>query len=401
MTPREVARFTSDSLTGHRLRSALTLLAMSIGVAAVVVLTALGDGARKYVVDQFAALGTNLLIVLPGRSETTGGAPPLLGDIPRDLTVDDALALLRSPAIARVAPVIVGTAPAAHGRLEREVTVLGSTSEMRIMRHLDLSRGRFLPPGDPHRERPICVIGATIQEELFGGPHGLGRWVRIGDRRFRVVGVLASGNQSLGLDLGEVVIVPVASAQSLFDRYSLFRVVVEAKTRSSVERAKDDVESIIKDRHDGEDDVTVITQDAVLSTFDRVLSALTFGLAGIAAISLLVAGVLVMNVMLVSIAERTSEIGLLKALGATPAQIQVLFIAEAIALSFVGGLVGLAVGAAGAAVIDAAYPALSVRPPPWALGAAISIALATGVGFGVAPARRAARLDPVRALSGR
>ncbi len=401
MTALDTLRFTARSLRGYPVRTALTLLAMAIGVASVVVLTALGDGARRYVVEEFTALGTHMLIVLPGRSETTGAAPPLLGETPRDLTIDDAFALTRHRTVRRVAPIAVGAALASRGPLEREVTVVGTTAEFRDVRKLTMAGGRFLPGGNPHDEASVAVIGPTVREELFGARNPLGEWLRVGDRRFRVIGVLHSSGRSLGLDLDEMVVIPVASAQDLFNTSSLFRILVEAQSREAIPAAGEAVRAIVRERHDGEDDVTVIAQDAMLSTFDRVLKAMTYAVAGIAGISLAVAGVLVMNVMLVSVAQRVEEIGLLKALGAPPRQILGLFLAEAAGLSLAGALAGLLIGMLGSSLIGRVYPALPVSPPPWAILAAVGVALGTGVLFGIAPARRAAALDPVAALSRR
>ncbi len=397
----DVLRFAVGSLTGYRMRTALTLLSMAIGVAAVVVLTSLGEGARRYVTGEFAALGTHLLIVLPGRTETVGGAPPLLAETPRDLTIDDAVALARHRSIRRVAPIALGAAEVSHGSRSREVTIIGSTHDLKEIRRIELGGGKFLPPGNPHSQAPVAVVGAKIRKELFGSASPLGRWIRIGDRRFRVIGISTSEGRSLGLDLEEMVIVPVAAAQEMFNTFSLFRIMSEAGSRESISRARQDILTTIRQRHDGEEDVTVITQDAVLSTFDRVLRALTYGVGGIAAISLAVAGVLVMNVMLVSVTERTAEIGLLKAVGSSPAQILRLFLAEAVLLSVSGGLVGLGAGYLGASILRRMYPALPIQPPIWAVVAALATALATGLIFGVLPARRAAGLDPVSALSGR
>ena len=401
MSPGDRFRFAWQALASYPVRSGLILIAMAIGVAAVVVLTSLSDGARRYVTGEFAALGSNLLIVLPGRSETTGGPPPLMGETPRDLTLDDALALRRSPAVRRVAPVVIGAAPVSWKGKDREVLIFGSTAEFLQVRQLQMAQGRFLTPGDPRRASPVCVVGPTIRRELFGAAKALGEWLRVGDRRFRVVGVLGSRLHSIGLDLDEMVVVPVASAQSIFDAPSLFRILITAKSRDMLERARRDVLEMIKARHDGEDDITVITQDAVLATFDRVLRALTLTVGGIASISLVVAGILTMNVMLVAVAQRTSEVGLLKALGAPGRQILAIFLTEAALLALTGGCVGLAVGHVGNWLIGRLYPALPTGAPAWAVLAALAVALGAGLVAGVYPARRAARLDPVDALSRR
>jgi putative ABC transport system permease protein len=398
----DTLQFASGSLRGSPTRTLLMMLAMSIGVAAVVVLTALGEGARRYVVDQFSSLGTNLVIVLPGRTETAGIGPGMLvGQIPREITLDDATAILRSPAVKRIAPLTVGTASLSRGALNREVVVLGSTADFLEVRHMGMGLGRFLPAGDIRESASVVVLGSQMKRELFGNEQAIGQWVRLGDRRFRVTGVLAPQGESMGFNTDEIVIVPVAAAHQLFNTSGLFRILIEAKSRDSIEQAKRDAERIMFQRHGGEKDVTVITQDAVLATFDRILTALTMAVGGIAAISLAVAGVLIMNVMLIAVAQRVKEIGLLKALGAPGRQIRGLFFAEAALLSGIGSIAGLALGYAGSTVIAHLYPTLPVSPPWWAVLAAFGTALGTGILFSVWPARRAAKLDPVAALAGR
>ena len=400
MKPADTLRFATRAATGYPLRTFLMVLAMSIGVAAVVVLTALGDGARRYVVNEFASLGSNLVIVLPGRSETGGFNPAnAITSTPRDLTVADAQALTRASAVLRTAPITVGTSEAAYGGKLRDVTIVGATPDYLKLRRMELAQGRFLPEEDPNAA--VAVIGAKIQAELFGGEPAIGHVLRIGDRRVRIIGVLGSTGQGLGMNADEVVILPVAVAQTMFDTNTLFRILVEAKGRAAIEQAREQTLEILKARHDGEEDVTVITQDAVLATFDRILGTLTYGVAGIAAISLAVAGILVMNVMLVAVTQRTGEIGLLKALGAEAAAIRNAFLAEAALLSATGALVGYLLGQAGAFALRTALPVLPAYPPDWAVIAALATALGTGLLFGVMPARRAAQLDPVQALAKR
>ena len=393
--------FALRSLNGARTRTLLMLLAMSIGVASVVLLTALGEGARRYVVGEFTQLGTHLLIMLPGRSETTGGAPPLLGTTPRDLTLDDAMALLRERSILRVAPLTVGNAPVSHGSREREVTVIGATADFFPIRHLTIGSGSSLPALDPGRGASVVVIGSGLRRELFGSQRALGQWVRIDDRRFRVIGILGEGGESLGQDLDDMAVIPVASAQVVFDTPSLFRVLIQARSEDDIERAKKAAREIIRERHDGEDDVTIISQDALLSTFDKILGALTYTVGGIAAISLAVAGILIMNVMLVSVSQRVAEIGLLKALGAPERQVLRLFLVESVMLATAGAAVGVLIAVAGIFVLREVFPTFPIAAPLWATPAAVGVAIVTGLVFGVLPARRAARLDPVHALSGR
>ena len=402
MRSADLIRFARDAATGNPLRASLLVLAMAIGVAAVVVLTALGDGARRYVMNEFSSLGSNLVIVLPGRSQTGGFNPGnAITNTTRDLTIDDAQALQRASAVSRVAPLAIGTSEISAGGKLREVMVAGTVSQYTQVRQLALAQGRFLAPGDWRRGAAEAVIGSKVRDEIFGSAPALGQLVRIGDRRFRVVGILGSSGQGLGMNTDELVFVPVSMAQAMFNSNTLLRILVEATGREAIDAAKQEVADIIQLRHEGEQDVTVITQDAILATFDRLLGALTLGVAGIAAISLAVAGILVMNVMLVSVSQRTAEIGLLKALGATGGRIRLLFLAEASMLSLTGAVAGYVLGQLGAALIRYLYPTFPAYPPDWAVVAGLATALVTGILFGVLPARRAAELDPVQALSKR
>ena len=400
MNARDTLRLALKTVLSARTRSGLIVLAMALGVAAVVTLTALGEGARNYVVGQFAALGTHLVIVLPGRAETSGGlVGAALGQTPRDLTLEDAEAIARLTEVRRLAPLNVGVAELSAGGKLREVTVLGSNTHLLPIRHMALAQGSFLAHGSERRAE--IVLGSALAEAFFPDGDAVGQRVRLGDSRFRVSGVIARQGETMGFNTDELVIVPVEYAQDLFNTSSLFRILVEARSRAAIEPAKAAILDTVRQRHDGEDDVTVITQDAVLATFDRILRALTLGVAGIAAISLAVAGILVMNVMLVAVAQRTSEIGLLKAIGAPAGAIRSLFFAEAAWLSFAGGALGFALGHLGSWGIRAAYPDLPAWPPAWASIAGVATALVTGILASLVPAARAARLDPVVALGGK
>ena len=305
----DAVRFSWHALTANFTRTFLMLLAMSIGVGSVVILTALGEGARNYVTAEFSALGTNLVIVIPGRSETSGGDPAtMIGVTERDLTIDDAIALTRHPKVSRIAPFNIGAAEISWQGRKRETTIQGSTHELLKLRKWKMAQGQFLPKTDISHAKSVCVIGTNIRNELFGAHAALGRWVRIGDRRYRVIGILGSEGQSMGFDVKDAVIIPVASAQSLFNVPSLFRIFIEVKTREALPKVMTFIKDTIRERHQGVEDVTVITQDAVLKTFDRILSALTYTVGGIAAISLIVAGILIMNVMLVSVSQRTHQV---------------------------------------------------------------------------------------------
>lgn len=381
----------------------MLLLAVAIGVTAVVMLTAVGEGARRYVTGEFSSLGTNLLVIYPGKSETTGGdlGAMMIGETPRDLTLEDAMAIERSANVALVAPAVMGSGHASWREREREITVLGTTSDMLAVQSWRVREGRFLPRMDMDVATPVCVLGTVVRDELFGGADPLGNWLRIGDARCRVIGVLAQAGITGPFDTDELVILPVASAQRIFNTPGLNRILVETVSNDALEAARRDIIEIVKARHQGEEDITVVSRNAILATFNSIFNAITYALAGIAAISLIVAGVLIMNVMLVAVSQRTREIGLLKALGAKERQIIALFLTEAVFLSILGALAGLGIGLIGTRLLNAAIPFVEFAAPPWAVAAAIAIAVSSGLLFGILPARRAARLDPVKALSGR
>ena len=402
MRAADVARFGWRSLTAHAARTMLMVLAMAIGSASVVVLTSLGEGARRYVRNQFEALGTNLIVVLPARAETSGGMGGVLsGRTPRDLTLDDALALRQIRGVSRVMPLNLVAGEISHRGLRRDAPVVGATDAVERLWHLTVVEGDFLATQDPRQATPVCVIGATVRRELFGTGPAVGEWVRIGDRRFRVVGVLESKGQLLGLDVDDAAFIPVTSAQVVFNLQSLLRIAIEVDRHEDVRPVSRDVVRLLARRHDGEEDVTVITEDAVAGTFDKILVALTLAIGGIGSISLSVAGILIMNVMLVAVSQRTGEIGLLKAIGASPGQIRMLFITEAAMLSAVGGLAGLGIGQVGSLVIRRLYPELPAYAPGWAIAAALGIALVTGILFSLLPARRASKLEAAAALARR
>jgi putative ABC transport system permease protein len=334
----DLLRFAAGGLRGHRLRSFLSLLVVGIGVASVILLTSLGEGARLYVTGEFASLGSNLLIIIPGKTETKGLAP-LVSTAPHDLTRQDAEALLqRVPVIRKVAPLVVGTASASAGERRREVTVVGATRDLLEIRHLTMASGRFLPRDLP--EAAVCVLGAKVQRELFPDQNPLGQLVRIGDWRFRIIGVIAPRGNSIGMDLDQVIEIPVETALRLFNRSGLFRILAEVGAHDDLHQAERATLAVLRERHSGQEDVTVLTQDAVLETFNQILGALTAALVGIAAISLGVAGLGIMNVMMVSVSERTHEIGLLKAVGVTYTQVVAVFLVEAAILSTAGGGLG-------------------------------------------------------------
>ena len=399
MSVGDLFRFAARGLSGHRVRTGLSLLGVTIGVAAVVILTAVGEGARRYVIDQFAGLGTNILIVVPGKTETSGAVGA--GGVPNDLTLEDAQAVQRRvPGVRRLAPVSLGTEQVAYGERRRQVVIIGTTHAYEDVRQVGIALGQFLPEEEMFRGSAVVVLGHKLARELFGGEQPLGEVVRVGGFRMRVIGVLAKQGVKMGMDLDDLAMVPVSTGMQMFNRSSLFRILVQARTHADLESVKTAVRDVLIERHD-EEDVTVITQDSVLSSFTAILDALTLAVGAIAAISLSVAGIGIMNVMLVSVSERTREVGLLKALGVGRRQILSVFLAEAVLISSLGGAVGLVLGWIGVGVLVGFFPVFPASPPAWAVGAALAVSIGVGVTFGLLPARRASRLDPVLALAGR
>ena len=398
MSVLDLLGFATGALRGHALRTGLSMLGVGVGVAAVILLTGLGEGARRYVTDQFMSLGTNVLIVVPGRTETTGSIPGI-GGTPRDLTIADAETLPRQArGIHTLAPVSMGNETVSGAGLSKQVAVVGTTAEMQAIRNIVMRQGQFLPEAEWRRGTSVAVLGQALADDLFPGEDPVGEVVRIGDFRMRVIGVMAPKGVTLGLDLDNLAMVPVATGMRMFDRTSLFRIMIQHDSRADVEALSESVTEVLRERHDGEQDFTLITQDSVVSAFSAIFQALTAALVGIAAISLSVAGIGIMNVMLVAISERTSEIGLMKAVGAHNRQILAAFLAESVLLSAAGGLLGLVFALAAVEGLRAAYPVVDASPPTWAVGAALGVALAVGVLFGILPARRATRLDPIAAL---
>jgi putative ABC transport system permease protein len=398
MRVEDTFRFAATALLKQPRRAGLSLLGVAIGVVAVLIMTALGEGARRYVAEQFESLGTDIIIVVPGKTETTGMMPGFVG-IPNDLTMNDAKALLRRiPEAIRIAPISLGNDTVSHQNKSRQVVILGSTNEFFDLRGIPIALGNPLPIGEIDRGANIVVLGANTAKELFAEENPVGKLVRVGEWRMRVIGVMGPRGTHLGQNLDEVAIVPAATGLRMFDRTSLFRIMIQLRPHSNIAAVKRKIDAVILDRHD-EVDVTAMTPDSVIGSLSSILDTLTLVLVGIAAISLGVAGIGIMNVMLVAVSERRSEIGLLKAIGGTQHQVLLIFLMESLLISLTGGVVGLGIGFASIDLLTLTYPAVPAAVPFWAVIAVVGVSLFTGVLFGVLPARRAMRLDPIVALS--
>jgi putative ABC transport system permease protein len=385
------------SIAAHRLRSALTMLGIVIGIASVILLTSLGEGTRLAILSEFTQFGTNLMAVRRGRIQTTG-VPGALGATVRKLTIEDAEALRRVEGVEDVVPIATGTARVEAGERGRGVVVYGVTSEVPRVWRFEVGQGRFLPSGDPRRGAPLAVLGPTLKRELFGQANALGEHVRIGGRRFLVIGVMAPKGQFLGLDIDDSAYVPVASAQSLFNADELQGIDILFSAGVPAAAVKKRVRRALILRHEGQEDFTVFTQTEMLDVLNRVLGVVTLAVGGIGAISLLVGAIGILTMMWISVGERTAEIGLARAIGASRAQVVRLFLVEAALLSLAGGTVGVLAGIGAGWLLRLAVPALPLRTAPQFIAAALAVSLAVGLSAGVLPARRAAALDPVEAL---
>jgi len=372
------------------------MLGIAIGVAAVILLTSIGEGTRVYVLSQFTQFGTNIMAVNPGKSKTLG-IPGVLGGSQRKLTLDDAEALARIPGIETMVPVTMGLARVEGGGRARSVSVLGATPDLPTLWKFGARQGSFWPKGDPRRGSAVAVLGPKLARELFGAASPLGELVRIAGARFRVIGVMQPKGQMMGFDVDDIAIVPVASALSLFNQDELFEIDLIYSNMNETERVASEVRRVLAVRH-GEEDFTVTTQAAMLDVFGKVMDVITMAVGGIASISLLVGATGILTMMWIAVGERVGEIGLLRALGATAAQVQTMFLAEAIALATLGGLAGIAIGLGLAELLRLAVPGLPVETPVRFVLAGLATSVATGLLAGVAPARRAAALDPIEAL---
>ncbi|WP_368192077.1 ABC transporter permease [Aeromonas sp. s8] len=392
----DVIRFAAVALLRQRSRALVLILAVSLSVTSVLLLTALGEGARRYVADQFSSLGKDLLVMFPGRKETTGGLPPVTGNSLRQITLDDMHYLGQHQPKVRLVPLVMGFAEAKQGARLRQTMLLGSSNGLRDTHGLVLLSGRWLP-GDAAEDRPTVLLGAVVALELFGQADPVGQWLRFDNRRFRVVGVFTSQSSNLGMDMAEAALIPVGSAMRLFNTEGLFRLLIQPLAGQAVPPLVKRLEQLMQARH-GVLDVTVVRRDAMLATFSTILATLTLAVAGIGAISLLVSGIMMMNLALISTRQRTGEIGLLKALGADSRQIRQLFLWEALLLSGSGALFGTALGYALVALAGLVWPSFPVAVPLLATLCTIPAALLTGLFFSWLPASRAARQDPVSSL---
>ena len=389
-------RLTFGALRSHRMRTILAALAVAVGIASVILLTSIGQGLREFVLSEFSRFGTNLIIVTPGKVATAGMSIGVFGSV-RPLTIDDAIAVRRVRNVLRTSPATDGNAEVSANGRHRRVTIYGTTPDWPEIAHMRVGAGSYLPRDDLHAPRPYAVLGAKAKEELFGAANPLGKQIDIGGSRFRVIGVMESQGQFVGMDLDDTVMIPVARALELFNRDGLTGFYVTHDLDADPKDVVAGIRRVIAARH-GRDDITLITQEQMIDVLGSVMGVLTFAVGALGGISLLVGGVGILTIMTIAVSERTSEIGLLRAIGTTRRQIVQLFLGEAAMLAAAGGLAGLVLGAGIAQALAFIFPALPVSTPWWFALLAEGIAVTVGLAAGVIPAQHAAGLDPVDAL---
>jgi len=389
-------RLTTGSVIRNRSRSILTSMGIAIGIAAVILLTSIGEGINRFVLSEFTQFGTTLVKISPGRTNTHGTAVGVFGSV-APLTIDDVQALKNVAYAKAVVSIVQGNAEVESARRRRRTTVYGVDAAFPSAFSVSVATGRFLPEDDPVSPRAFAVLGSKLRRELFKDENPLGKRVRIGGSRYRIIGTMESKGQVLGIDLDDSIYVPVVRAMELFNRDGLMEIDLVYSEQAPVDEVVAAVKRILITRH-GNEDFTITTQEQMLKVLGSVLGILTFAVAAIGSISLLVGAVGILTIMTISVNERVSEIGLFTALGASRLQIMLLFLGESMLLAMVGGLIGLGIGLGGAQLLHVLVPALPTHTPVIYIFLAEGLAIVIGLVAGVLPARRASRLDPVEAL---
>ena len=393
---RDALKWALQSLAGQRLRSFLTILGIAVGIAAVVLLTSLGEGVHRFVLAEFTQFGTNLIGITPGKTSTTGVSGAVISNV-RPLSIDDAVALSRIPRILNTVPVVQGNAAVESGPRSRRTYVFGVGAAAPTVWQMAVAQGRFLPDDHATGSRAFAVLGSRVSRELFGGSNPLGRRIRIGGERYRTIGVMAAKGQMLGFDLDDAVYIPASRALAMFNRESLMEIDVLFAAGSSADNISDRIKSLLISRH-GSEDFTIVTQTQMLDVLGSVLGVLTLAVGAIGGISLLVGGVGITTIMTIAVRQRRAEIGLLRALGTGRRWIMGLFAIEATLLGGIGGIAGVILGTGGAWILETLVPKLPTHTPMSYVVLAEVLAAVIGLLSGILPARQAARLDPIEAL---
>jgi putative ABC transport system permease protein len=396
MTYLDILAFSFRTIFSYKLRSGLTMLGLIIGIAAVIILTSMGRGLHSFVIAEFTQFGTNLVGVHTGKKNTYGVSGASINNV-RPLTIADAKSLVKLTGVLAVVPIVQGNVRVETEARQRRANVIGSGYAVPQVWKMKTSRGRFLPQDEEANPRPLAVLGDKLAYELFGAENPLGRRVRIGADRYRVVGVMEKKGQMLGYDMDDTIYIPAAKALEMFDRESLMEINLLYANNISIAMLLDNIKKLLISRH-GNEDFTLVTQNQMLEKMDSVLNILTKMVGALGSISLVVGSVGILTIMTISVTERVSEIGLLRAIGANQGSIFKLFLFEALSLSIAGGLAGVVVGISLVGFIHTLLPTLPAELAWPYIFSAFVLSILIGIISGVIPAFRAARLDPVQAL---
>ena len=388
--------FSTFSIISQKMRSFLTSLGIAIGVICVIFLTGLGQGLQTYIVSQFTQFGSNIISVAPGKTETMGMPLGIFGNV-KPLTFEDAKALERLPVIEFAVPVSAGNGEIEYGEKMRRSMVVGTGADYDVIVDATDMLGEYLPHDNPKSPRSLAVLGPEMRDELFGDVNPLGEIVRVNSERFRVIGVLPPKGDFLGFNLDDAIYIPMAKFQSMFNLNNFQELDVVHYERYATEEAVASIKRLIIDRH-GSEDVTITTQANMLETLNDIMQWLKFTVAAFGGISLLVGGVGIFTIMTVAVNERTSEIGVLRAVGASQKKIRDVFLLESIFLAILGAVLGLSIGFAAIYVALLFYPDMPIAIAWDYIVYAVLISLSIGLLAGFLPARAAAQLDPVEAL---
>ncbi len=389
-------RYAWHALSAHPLRTLLSTSGIAIGIAAVILLTAIGEGIQRFVLAEFTQFGTNILNVNPGKTDAKGSPAGAISSA-RLLTIEDSLALKTSRYAVYTNATVTGNAEIRANGRSRRVTVYGQGPDFHNAFNMQVAIGEFLPRDDPRTPRAFVVLGAKVHEELYGTSNPLGSVLQVGGARFRVIGVMAPKGQVLGFDLDDTVYIPTTRALEVFNRKGVMEIQIVYPPDAELEKVISDVKKILIQRH-GREDFTLTPQQQMLSTLSTVLNVLTFAVAALGGISLLVGAVGMITLMHIAVTERVSEIGLLNALGATPMRIRLIFLLESTLLATIGGAIGLSFGTLLASLMRWLVTGLPISIHwPYVL-AALILSGFIGLAAGIVPAIRAARLNPVDAL---
>jgi putative ABC transport system permease protein len=372
---------------------------MVIGVFAVVTLVSVGQGAKRFVLSTFESLGTNVIIIQPGKSDTRSKLGPPVGSAKRKMTLADVTALQKKTFhLDAVSGLLLGSASISQEEYQANISVFGCAESFINIINIQIDDGRFFTKEEDESGRRFVILGAIIKEKLFGKDPALGKSIKLNQTEFKVIGVAKSAGDKLGFNIDEFAFIPTSTSMRLFNDDKLFGIRAKSSSRVSIDTAVDEIKEVLKERRNGEEDFTVVTQVAIMDSLEGILGMLSYVLGAIASISMLVGGIGIMNITLVSVSERTQEIGIRRALGASQKNILFQFLLESLLLSVLSGIIGILASLVLSSGLYLFFPSFDMSPPSWIYLPAFSLSVIIGGLFGVLPAVKASRIEILDAL---